>query len=241
VRAMKNTLLVINSSGRVTRSITRRLTTRFANTWRACHPEGIVLHRDVGLTPPPVVDEAWIAAAFADAAKRSSAALEALRLSEMLINELEQADVIVVGAPIYNFGMPAQLKAYFDQVVRVGRTFGFSAESEEPYRPLLPPKPVVIVTAAGDGSLFPGGALAHLNSLEPHLRTVLGFIGQTDLTFVRVGYDEFQDDRLARSLAAAEAKIDELAGADLPPQTSTVLTGLDNTISAAMATSPRAI
>jgi FMN-dependent NADH-azoreductase len=109
--------------------------------------------------------------------------------------------------------MPAQLKAYVDQIVRVGRTFAFVPGNAEPYRPLLTSKPIIVVTAAGDGALQPGGALYHLNHLEPHLLTVLGFIGLTDTTFVRVGYDEFQDDRLKHSLSAAERAIDELATA----------------------------
>jgi FMN-dependent NADH-azoreductase len=205
------TLLVINCSGRVTRSITRRLTDRFVARWRNQNPEGTVVQRDVGQNPPSPINESWIAAAFAEPAKHTPAMRDALQLSESFIEEIVAADTIVIGTPIYNFGMPAQLKAYFDQIVRVGRTFSFSAEASDPYRPLLASKPVIVVTAAGDGSLFPGGALAHLNFLEPHLATLLGFVGLTDVTFVRVGYEEFQDDRLKTSLAAAESSIDEIA------------------------------
>jgi len=205
------TLLVINSSGRVTRSLTRRLTKRFAEGWIAHNPDGAVVHRDLGLNPPPTIDERWIAGAFAEPAKRTSAMQEALRLSDTFIDEIAAADSLILCTPIYNFGMPAQLKAYFDQIVRIGRTFDFTSKAAEPYRPLLTLKPVIVVTAAGDGSMHPGGAMAHLNFLEPHLVTILGFVGLTDVTLVRVGYEEFQDDRLKRSLAAAEAMIDALA------------------------------
>ena len=208
-------LLVINCSGRITRSITRRLTDRFVAVWRSQNPEGTVVQRDIGQNPPPPVNENWIAAEFANPAKHTSAMHDALRLSESLVEEIVAADCIVIGTPIYNFGMPAQLKAYFDQVIRVGRTFAFTADSSDPYRPLLVSKPVTVITAAGDGSMHPGGALAHLNFLEPHLTTVLGFIGLTDVTFVRVGYEEFQDDRLKRSLAAAETSIDKIAAGHL--------------------------
>lgn len=210
--AMK-TLLVVNSSGRVTRSITRRMTQRFADRWRANHPGAQIVQRDLGLAPPPAVNESWIAAAFAEPDARTPAMNAALSTSEILIEEIVAADTIILGAPIYNFGMPAQLKAYFDQVVRVARTFAFIPGTPEPYRPLLASKPVIVVTSAGDGALLPGGALAHLNFLEPHLHTILGFIGLTDVTFVRVGFDEFQDDRLAHSLAAAEATLDRLVSA----------------------------
>ena len=208
-------LLIINCSGRITRSITRRLTDRFVAGWHHQNPEGTVVQRDIGKNPPPPVNESWIAAAFADPAKHTSAMQDALRLSETFVEEIVAADSIVIGTPIYNFGMPAQLKAYFDQVIRVGRTFAFTEDSSGPYRPLLVSKPVTVITAAGDGSMHPGGALAHLNFLEPHLNTVLGFIGLTDVTFVRVGYEEFQDDRWQKSLAAAEASIDQIAAGDL--------------------------
>ncbi|PTX94508.1 NAD(P)H-dependent oxidoreductase [Opitutus sp. ER46] len=211
-----NNLLVIHSSGRVTRSITRRLTTRLVAAWKTHHPDGQVVERDLTQSPPPVVNEPWIAAAFADPKRRTPAMLDALASSDALIAEIERADAIVIGAPVYNFGLPAQLKAYIDQIVRVGRTFGFNAEAAQPYTPLLQSKPVVVLTSAGDGSLLPGGALAHLNFLEPHLTTVFGFIGLTDVTFVRVGHEEYQDERLAHSLAAAETAVEELAARGAP-------------------------
>ncbi len=206
---MKN-LLVINSSGRVTRSITRHLTARFVSGWKSGNPSAESIHRDVGLTPPPPVDEAWIAAGFEVSEKRTPAMREALAWSDSLIDEINAADALVLGVPMYNFGMPAQLKAYFDQIVRIGRTFDFDATAENPYRPLLVSKPVVAILSAGDGALHIGGALAHLNFLEPHLRTILEFIGLNDVTFVRAGYDEYQDDRAKRSLAAAESAVDKI-------------------------------
>ena len=205
-----NSLLVINASGRVTRSITRYLTARFAAGWSSRLWGAEVLTRDIGVDPPPAVDEKWIRAAFAAPMERTAEMQQSLALSELFIDELFKAEVIVLGAPMYNFGMPGQLKAYVDQIVRVGRTFAFNPVATEPYLPLLEPKPVVVIISAGDGSVHPGGALAHLNFLEPHLQTVFGFIGLTDLTFVRVGYDEFKDDRFKRSIADAESAIEKI-------------------------------
>lgn len=202
------TLLVINSSGRVTRSMTRKLATRFAERWLAKNPDDRVIERDLTANPPPVVDEAWIVAAFGNPSADPTP--HVLELSNTLISEIEAADIIVLGAPIYNFGAPAQLKAWIDQVVRIGRTFAFDASAELPYQGLLKSRPVVVITAAGDGDLFPGGPLAHMNHLEPHLVTALGFIGLTDLHFIRAGYDEFQDERTKRSLAKAEHEVDRL-------------------------------
>jgi FMN-dependent NADH-azoreductase len=203
------TLLVVNSSGRVTRSVTRRLTARFAEGWLRSNPSGTVIERDVGLRPPSSVSEPWIAAAFADPGSRAGLRSEALRESEILIGEITSCDAIVLGVPIYNFGMPAQLKAYFDQIIRIGRTFAIDPQPEDPYRPLLASKPCIIVTAASEPALYPGGPLAHLNFLEPHLRTLWRFIGVDDVSFVRVvSGDATGPD--AGSLAAAEAAIDEL-------------------------------
>lgn len=205
------TLLSINASGRQTRSITRRLTSRFVEAWLAVNRSATVLERDVGLAPPPVVTEKWIAAAYSDPATHSPELREALVVSDELIAEIESADLIVVGAPIYNFGMPAQLKAYFDQIVRVGRSFDYDPNRKHPYLPLLADKPVIVVTSAGDGAIHPGGPLENMNHFEPHLKTVFGFIGLNSLEFVRVGYEEFSDDRLRDSIANAEAMIDRLA------------------------------
>lgn len=204
-------LLIINSSARSARSITRHLTHRYAAGWTLRHPTGQIVNRDLGLNPPPAVSESWIAAAFAKPGQLTPSMSDALAVSEELIGEIERADAIVIGAPMYNFGAPAQLKAYIDQIVRIGRTFDFEpSDIENPYRPLVPSKPVVIVISVGDGSLHPGGCLAHLNFLEPHLVTVLNFIGLSDISFVRAGYDEYKDDRFKKSLADAELTVDRL-------------------------------
>jgi len=202
-------LLVIHSSGRNTRSITRRLTARFVAAWSARNSGAEIFTRDIGANPPPPVDEAWIAAAFTLPAERGPAMQDALALSDTLIDEIIRADAVVLGVPIYNFGMPGQFKTYIDQIVRIGRTFDFNVAAVDPYRPLLQPKPVVIITSAGDGSLHPGGAMAHFNFLEPHLETILRFIGLSDLRFIRVGYDEFQDDRFKEAMANAEIAVDK--------------------------------
>jgi FMN-dependent NADH-azoreductase len=204
------TLLVINASARVTRSITRQLTTRFADRWRAQNPGAEIITRDVGANPPPAIDEAWIAAAFTPPTASIPAKPDALTLSDTLVDEIFRADAIVLGVPMYNFGMPGQLKAYIDQIVRAGRTFAFTGDESNPYQPLVPAKPMVIITAAGAGGYEPGGPSAHLNFLEPHLETVFGFLGLTDLSLVRVAFEEAKNDQFQRSIAEAEAAVDEL-------------------------------
>ena len=204
-------LLVLNSSGRTTRSITRRLTRQFTERWLAAHPDGVLCERDLTLQLPTPVNEAWIASAFAPAEERSSAMEAVLAESETLLAEIEAADALVMGVPMYNFGVPAQLKAYFDQIIRAGRSFQFNPDAEQSYQPLLADKPVTIIVSVGDGDLLPGGPMAQMNFLEPHLLTMLGFIGLHSVEFVRVGYEEFQDSRLKKALNLAEAEIAQKA------------------------------
>ena len=202
------TLLVIDSSARSNRSTTRSLTHRFAEMWKERFGSAAVIHRDLGTTPPPAIDEAWIASAFGEPTEEIPAALSE---SETFIAELLRADVIVIGAPMYNFGMPAALKAYFDQIVRVGRTFDFTTDPENPYQPLIPSKPVVVVTSKGSGEYEAGGVLESLNFLEPHLATILGFIGLSDISYAKVAREELKDELWKQMAHEAEATVDRLA------------------------------
>lgn len=131
--------------------------------------------------------------------------------SEQLLAEIEKADSLVFGVPMYNFGLPAQLKAYFDQIIRVNRSFTFDPDSEEVYQPMLANKPTTVIISVGDGDLLPGGPKADLNFLEPHLVTMLDFIGLRSVEFIRVGYEEFQDERLRAAFASAEQAVARLA------------------------------
>jgi FMN-dependent NADH-azoreductase len=202
------TVLCINSSARIERSHTRYLTNLFVKEWRSLRPEDRFISRDIGTRPPPPVTESWIAAAFTPAPKRTSAMRDVLRVSDTLIDELVQTDLILLGAPMYNFGMPAQLKAYVDQIVRVARTFALDVTNEkQPYKPLLTGKRMLVITSTGDAGYHPGGPLEQMNHLDPHIRTAFGFIGITDIDFIGVNYDEFPDDRVERSLAGAETAL----------------------------------
>ena len=136
---------------------------------------------------------------------------EALAASEELIDEIFRATAVVVGVPMYNFGMPAQLKAYVDQIVRVGRTFSFGdGNAAKPYQTLVPSKPVVIFTSTGTGGFEPGGHSAHFNFLDPHLQAVFNFIGLTDISFVRVSDEEQKNAQFHQTMAGAELAIETL-------------------------------
>lgn len=205
------TLLTIEASARTARSHTRRLTRLFEDLWTARRPDDEWIRRDVGVEPPPHVDEAWIAAAFSSPASRTSEMRAALAASDEIVAEVERADLLVLGVPMYNFGMPAPLKAWIDQMVRVGRTFSFdAADPTDPYRPLLRDKTAVVLTSRGDRGYGPGGLLAHRNHLDPHLETVLRFVGVDRIETVAVESDEFADDQHRRSIEVAEEAVTEL-------------------------------
>lgn len=212
------TLLHLDSSARPGRSglephgsHSRRLTDRFVARWRAARPGDRLLYRDLGQTPPRPVTGRWIHAAFTAPARREPWMTAELAESDALVEELLAADLIVAGVPMYNFNVPAQFKAYIDNIVRVGRTFGFDRSREgAPYWPLLAGsgKRLVILTSRGDYGY--GDRLAAANHVEPSIRTAFGYIGITETETVAVEYDEFADARLTASLQAAEQAVDAL-------------------------------
>jgi FMN-dependent NADH-azoreductase len=193
-------------------SHSRRLSRRFIDRWSMDRPLDTIVYRNVGLAPPAPVSEDWIAAAFCPPAQRSNAQKASLAESDKMAAELVAADLVVIGTPMYNFGLPAQLKAWIDNVVRVGVTFGFDrSRPGEPYWPMLRPgKRLVILTARGDYGYDNGGRLAKMNLVEVGLKVPLAYLGVTDCDAIAVEYDEFADDRLASSIAIAEGKVDQL-------------------------------
>lgn len=213
-------LLHIDSSARPGRSgevlhgsHTRRLTARFVERWRSMRPRDAIVRRDLALAPPAPVDAAWVEAAFTRPENRSAAMRARLAESDALVDELIAADLIVAGVPMYNFGMPATFKAYVDNVVRVGRTFGFDRGREgEPYWPMLEGmgKTLVVLSSRGDWGYEPGGRQAVSNHVEPAVRSVFHYLGIDDWASAAVEYDEFGDARLAGSLARAEAEVDAI-------------------------------
>ncbi|AWV06236.1 FMN-dependent NADH-azoreductase [Marilutibacter maris] len=194
-------------------SHSRALSHRFVTRWRAARPDDPVRYRDLGATPPQPVDHDWIRAEFTPRDRRDAQMVARLAESNALVDELIDSDLLVIGAPLYNFGMPVPLKAWIDGIVRIGRTVLFDpSRGDDPYVPLLTDKPrrVVVLSSRGGHGMDEGGPLAHMNHLEPHLRTALGFIGIDDIHAVAVEHQEFGGERLAASVAAANAGVDAL-------------------------------
>ncbi|HJS04931.1 MAG TPA: NAD(P)H-dependent oxidoreductase [Variovorax sp.] len=215
-----STLLHIDASARPGRSgidphgsHTRRLSARFVERWRAARPQDRIDYLDVGARPPSHVTGPWIHAAFTPPEAREPWMGEALAESDRLVDQLIAADLIVVGLPMYNFGVPAQFKAYIDNIVRVGRTFGFDrARGEVPYWPLLADagKRLVLLGSRGDFGYGKGERIAHLNHTEASVRSVFGYMGIDEVHELAVEYDEFGGEMLAQSLVQAERAVDRL-------------------------------
>ena len=202
------TILRVDASARRERSLSRALADRFASEWRARWPDDAWLHHDVGSAPPPAISEAWIGAAFTPKAERSSEQRRLLALSDTLIAGLRQADLLLIAAPMYNYGMPAALKAWVDQIVRVDETFTFDlGRGDWPLEPILEGKSLVILTSSGEFGFAPGGLRAGMDHLTPHLRTLSRYLGVGETHRVAIEYQEFGDERHRRSVAAAQADV----------------------------------
>ncbi|MEQ8293750.1 MAG: NAD(P)H-dependent oxidoreductase [Roseovarius sp.] len=204
-------ILYVTASARKAGSLSRMLGDRFVTGWRTRDGQGDVTHRDVGTTPPPIISEAWVAAAFTPRPDRTAAQREMLALSDELIEEIRQAEMIVIATPMYNYGMPAALKAWVDQVVRIGETFSFDlSRGDFPLEPILSGKTLVLLTSSGEFDFAPGGMREGMGHLVPHLKTVSKYLGAARIHEVAIEYQEFKDARHDRSIAAAQAQVDAL-------------------------------
>jgi FMN-dependent NADH-azoreductase len=199
-------LLRIDSSAR-RNSISRQLTEKFVEIWKQENPSGEVLNRDLATTSLPLITDEWTHAAFADATRLTPAQRETLAVSDALVEELLAADTIVIGAPMYNLTVSAPLKAWIDQIVRVGRTVLYGADGPQG---VLKNKKVIVLTSRG-GAFRPGTPTAQYDHQEPYLRHILGFIGLTDITFIHA--ENQKPGELAEPARAAAIEQLQLAAA----------------------------
>jgi FMN-dependent NADH-azoreductase len=205
------TILRIDVSARTERSLTRGLSQRFIDEWLKQRPTDIIVQRDIGLNPPPAVSEDWIAAAFTPEKERTKTQHATLRLSDTLIEEVERADIILLGVPMYNYGMPSALKAWFDQVIRVNKTFTFDLErGDEPLEPTLSGKHLVILSSRGEFGFEPGGVREHRNHLDPHIRTCSKLLGVVQDHLIAIEYQEFGDERHRNSVENSHRAVPKL-------------------------------
>jgi FMN-dependent NADH-azoreductase len=177
------TLLHIDSSPLYGRSVSRELTAAFVTQWKASHPQGRVVDRDLNATVLPPITAEWVHAVYTPEEARTPQQKALLSLSDSLLAELEQADEYVVGVPMHNFGVPSVLKLWIDQIARVGRTFSYAGGAP---KGLLIGKKASFIIATG-GIYDAQTRMASFNFVEPYLRSVFGFLGVTDATFLTAG------------------------------------------------------
>jgi FMN-dependent NADH-azoreductase len=180
------TLLHLTVSPRGNQSISRRLGDAAVEAWKESHPEGRVIGRDLAKTPLTFVDVDWIAGAFSPPEYHTEAHKKALALSNELVSELLESDEIILATPMYNFAVPAALKAWIDHVVRAGKTFHYTAAGK-PEGLLAEQNKKVLVIIASGGSYPEDSRMAALNYEIPYLRFIFAYIGVTDVRFIHAG------------------------------------------------------
>ena len=197
------TLLQINSSLFSADGQSSQLANAFVELWLADKPDTQILLRDLAVNPIPHLDVQRVAAFFSQPDARTAEQLDYVAESDALINELKQANVIVIGLPMYNFGIPSTLKAYFDQIARAGVTFRYTENGPEG---LLSGKKVYIFAARG--GQYAGTAL---DTQTTYVRDFLQFLGLDDVEFVYAEGLNMGEQTREQALADAKQRLAELA------------------------------
>jgi FMN-dependent NADH-azoreductase len=190
-------ILRIDASARNAGSTTRQLTDQLVARLVEQGYGAAVTQRDLALTPPALLTEAWVGANFTDETERSDEQRAALAASDELIAELEAADTIVIGVPVYNFAIPASLKAWVDLIARARRTFRYTETGPEG---LLKGKKAYLVVASGG---VPVGS--DYDFATGYLRHVLGFVGITDVAIIAADQQMMDGEAIARATASIDA------------------------------------
>ena len=198
-------ILVINSSAAGRDSVSRVLVADAVSKLLEADPASHITHRDLGENPPPHLISQTLNGVRGTATTDTEFA--ARRLSDELIGELKAADTIVIGAPMYNFSVPTTLRAWFDHVLRAGVTFKYI---DGAVRGLLGGKRVIVIESRG--GLYSEGPAQAIDFQEPYLRHLLGFIGITDVTFVRAEKIGYGPEARTASIEAARAQLSEVVG-----------------------------
>jgi FMN-dependent NADH-azoreductase len=200
-------ILQINSSARQAGSHSTALANTVVERLRAEQPNATLTARDLARTPHPVLDEATLQALFTPAEQRTPAQVERVAVDDALIAEIQAADTVVLGVPMYNFGVPAGLKNWIDAISRARVTFRYTEKGPEG---LLTGKKVYVVLTRG-GVYRDSGA----DSQVPYLQTVLAFLGMKDVEFIYAEGLAMGPEAERRSLDAARAEIDALFTVDM--------------------------
>ena len=202
---MSHTVLNVETSPLNDYSVSRKLTAKVITELKAKHADTQVVTRDLTTSPLPHLSGLTVGAFFTPPEQRNEVQVEALKLSDELVDELLAADVIVIGVPMWNFGIPSSLKAWIDHIVRAGRTFKYGASGPES---LLPPGKKVFI-ASSRGGVYTSGPMEVMDHQESYLKTVLGFIGLHDVTFIRAEGVGKGEEAVKNAMETADGQLKE--------------------------------
>ena len=195
-------ILQINTAARSEGANSSKLADAISRRLKAKHPEAVLEVRDLAANPRPVLDEAALGALFTPADQRTPEQAARVALDDALIAQTQSADVVILGVPMYNFGVPVQLKTWIDAIARAGVTFRYTENGPEG---LIKGKKVYLALARG-------GIYRDTpnDSQVPYLKTVLGFLGMTDIECVYAEGLAMGEEAAVQAFASAEAQLDEL-------------------------------
>ncbi len=197
-------LLVINSSPMGDNSVSRKLTASFVEKYQAAQSGAVeVVEHDTSVMNLPHADGEILGAYFTPADQLSDVQQAHVDRSNAIIKQLKEADAIVIGAPMHNFGVPSGLKAYIDHFARAGETFKYTENGPVG---LLEDKPVyVIATRGGD---YSENGYPQMDFVLPYLKTVMGFIGITDVTLLQANGLAMGEEAVASAVASVNHEIE---------------------------------
>ena len=193
-------ILHVTSSARGNASYSNRVAARVIDEISARNPGATVVVRDLVREPLPHIDDDFVAATRSPAGPQTERQRAQLAQSDVLVDELVASDVVVIAAPMINFTIPSNLKTWIDYVARAGRTFSYSEKGPQG---LVTGKQVILVVARG-------GVYAENNALDfqvPYLKSVLGFLGMTDVELIEVEGTAYGPEAAEKAVAAATAKL----------------------------------
>ena len=173
----------------------------------------------MGNADVPHINEDWIAAAFTPETTRSEAQIATLKLSDTYIAELKEADVIVLGSPMYNWSIPSALKAYIDQIVRVNKTFTFNrADVHNPYTGLLENKALFLLLSRGESGYGKGDYNEHMDFQSHYLKTVFNIMGISNIHVITINGVSYGPEKLKKSIDTSHQDIKDLVEVELANQ-----------------------
>ena len=204
------TILRIDSSARHEGSHSRTLGDYFEKQWLSKNPDAKLLSRDLASRPIEHIQQDTITGFYTPPEQLTDGLIRATALSDELINELQAANTLLITVPLYNFSIPSSLKAWIDQVSRIGHTFSYDGER---FQGLVKTKRAYIICAYGSSGYLPGNTLASANFLQPYLQFVLNFLGIQAVHFFSLEGASSDEATIATNVAHVKSTIDQSVSA----------------------------